>query len=193
MASIIFMDNFDSFTYNLVDLFRSLGHTVTVYRNSIAADTVIKALENAGDTPLLVLSPGPGTPEAAGSMPELIRKAAGRFPILGICLGHQAICQYYGGTVAPAGEIMHGKVSFIEHTGKDVVAGIPSPMPVARYHSLAATYVPDSLEEIASFHGICMAVLNRRDKVLGFQFHPESVMTTRGSELLINSIRFLTE
>jgi anthranilate synthase/aminodeoxychorismate synthase-like glutamine amidotransferase len=193
MASIIFMDNFDSFTYNLVDLFRSLGHTVTVYRNSIAADTVIKALENAGDTPLLVLSPGPGTPEAAGSMPELIRKAAGRFPILGICLGHQAICQYYGGTVAPAGEIMHGKVSFIEHTGRDVFEGIPSPMPVARYHSLAATYVPDSLEEIASLHGICMAVLNRRDKVLGFQFHPESVMTTRGSELLINSIRFLTE
>ncbi len=193
MSPIILLDNFDSFAYNLVDQFRSLGHEVLVYRNSHSADEIINHLENCSEKPLLVLSPGPGLPEEAGCMPELIKKAVGRFPILGICLGHQAICQYYGGVVGPAGEIVHGKSSLIKHYHEEIFKGLPNPMPVARYHSLAALSVPDNLKVIADYNGICMALLNEKDKVLGFQFHPESIMTSRGADLLINSINYLTK
>ncbi|WP_017050896.1 glutamine amidotransferase-related protein, partial [Vibrio anguillarum] len=114
MANIIFIDNFDSFTYNLVDQFRSLGHTVTVYRNNIAAQSIEQAVFQL-DEPLLLLSPGPGAPADAGCMPQLIQRLKGKVPIIGICLGHQAIVEAYGGTVAGAGEIIHGKISMMEH------------------------------------------------------------------------------
>ena len=187
---ILVLDNYDSFTYNLVHLLYSLHADAAVFRNRETTAEEILSLHPDG----ILLSPGPSRPEKAGCQVQLIPLAAqAGIPMFGVCLGHQGLAQAFGGDIVLAKKIMHGKISLIEHTGKDMFAGIPSPMPVARYHSLAATYVPDNLEEIASFHGICMAVLNRRDRVLGFQFHPESVMTTRGAELLINSIRFLTE
>ena len=189
---VFLLDNFDSFTYNLVDLLRSLGHEVEIYRNDIPAEDIIARMEKDGGTPLLVLSPGPGHPSEAGCMPRLIDLAHGRFPIIGVCLGHQAICEYYGGTVGPAGEIVHGKVSRISHCGRDMFEGLQSPMPVARYHSLVATYVPPCLEVMADYQGMVMSVLHRKDRVVGFQFHPESIMTKDGAELLTKTIEFLT-
>ncbi len=114
MANLIFVDNFDSFTYNLVDQFRSLGHEVTIYRNHIEAQIIEDAV-NQLEQPVVVLSPGPGAPSDAGSMPELIQRLKGKVPMIGICLGHQAIVEAYGGKVAGAGDIVHGKVSMMEH------------------------------------------------------------------------------
>lgn len=192
MANTLFLlDNFDSFTYNLVDQFRSLGHRVRIYRNSLPAALIYEQIA-ACDDAVLVLSPGPGAPHEAGCMLELIGLCRGKVPILGICLGHQAICEYYGGTVGSAGEIVHGKTSLIEHSGADMFAGLSRPLPVARYHSLVATYVPDELEVIARYQEMPMAVLHRADRVLGFQFHPESIMTTEGARLLTQSLAYLT-
>ncbi|GAB2658607.1 aminodeoxychorismate/anthranilate synthase component II [Vibrio panuliri] len=192
MANIVFIDNFDSFTYNLVDQFRSLGHQVTIYRNHIAADTIEQAVL-ALDNPLLLLSPGPGAPSAAGCMPELIQRLKGKVPMIGICLGHQAIVEAYGGTVAGAGEIVHGKVSMMAHQNHTIYHGLPSPLAIARYHSLVATKVPDSLAVTAEVDGLVMSVVHEQDKVCGFQFHPESIMTTYGATLLANAIEWALE
>lgn len=189
MTDIVFIDNFDSFTYNLVDQFRSLGHKVTIYRNHIPVQTVVDALFELNN-PLVVLSPGPGAPSEAGNMPELIQKLKGNTPIIGICLGHQAIVEAYGGTVAGAGEIVHGKVSKMAHQGHDVYQGLPSPLAIARYHSLVATDVPDALTVTAEVDGLVMSVIQEQDKVCGFQFHPESIMTTYGATLLANAIEW---
>jgi anthranilate synthase component 2 len=142
---------------------------------------------------LLLLSPGPGTPADAGCLLSLIEMAKGHFPVLGICLGHQAIVRSYGGDVVRADEVMHGKASFIQHDGSQVFANLPNPLPVARYHSLMASNTPDQLSIIADFQGIPMAVYHQQDKMLGFQFHPESILTSDGSQLLDQSIRFLTQ
>ncbi|WP_332398252.1 aminodeoxychorismate/anthranilate synthase component II [Vibrio metschnikovii] len=187
MANILFVDNFDSFTYNLVDQFRTLGHQVTIYRNHITAQTIEHAITQL-DNPLLVLSPGPGAPSAAGCMPELLQRLKGKVPIIGICLGHQAIIEAYGGTVAGAGEIVHGKVSMMEHQQHAIYAQLPSPMVIARYHSLVATQVPDCLTITAKVDGLVMSVVHEQDKICGFQFHPESIMTTYGATLLANAI-----
>jgi anthranilate synthase component 2 len=189
MANILFIDNFDSFTYNLVDQFRSLGHEVKIYRNNIAADTIesaVKQLEN----PVVLLSPGPGAPADAGSMPAIIQRLKGKVPMIGICLGHQAIVEAYGGTVAGAGEIIHGKVSMMEHQNHATYAQLPSPLAIARYHSLVATHVPDSLTITAEVDDLVMSVVQEEDKVCGFQFHPESIMTTYGATLLANAIEW---
>lgn len=193
MKPIFLLDNFDSFTYNLVDQFRSLGHKVYVYRNSVSADTIIEKMKSCAEQPILVLSPGPGTPAQAGCLLELIGKCVGKFPMIGICLGHQAICQHYGAKVVPAGEIVHGKTSLLTHTGQDIFEGFHNPMPVARYHSLVCTDIPSSLEVIAKCGDMNMCVLNRRDHVLGFQFHPESAMTTDGVPLLAKSLKFVSK
>ncbi|WED20700.1 aminodeoxychorismate/anthranilate synthase component II [Vibrio sp. JC009] len=187
MADIVFIDNFDSFTYNLVDQFRALGHEVTIYRNHIAADK-IAAIVNELENPVVLLSPGPGAPSEAGNMPEIIQLLKGKVPMIGICLGHQAIVEAYGGTVAGAGEILHGKVSMMEHQGHSVYGNLPSPLAIARYHSLVATSVPDELKITAEVNGLVMSVVHEQDKVVGFQFHPESIMTTYGAALLANSI-----
>lgn len=187
MANILFVDNFDSFTYNLVDQFRTLGHQVTIYRNHITAQTIEHAITQL-ENPLLVLSPGPGAPSAAGCMPELLQRLKGKVPIIGICLGHQAIVEAYGGTVAGAGEIVHGKVSMMEHQHHAIYAQLPSPMAIARYHSLVATQVPDCLTITAKVDGLVMSVVHEQDKICGFQFHPESIMTTYGATLLANAI-----
>ncbi|ENM5898319.1 aminodeoxychorismate/anthranilate synthase component II [Vibrio mimicus] len=187
MANILFIDNFDSFTYNLVDQFRSLGHVVTIYRNNISADVIEQALQQL-DNPVVVLSPGPGAPSEAGCMPELLQRLKGKVPMIGICLGHQAIVEAYGGVVAGAGEIIHGKVSMMEHQNHAIYRGLPSPLAIARYHSLVATQVPAALTVTAEVNGLVMSVVNEADKVCGFQFHPESIMTTHGATLLANAI-----
>ncbi|WP_162046152.1 aminodeoxychorismate/anthranilate synthase component II [Vibrio taketomensis] len=192
MANIIFIDNFDSFTYNLVDQFRSLGHDVTIYRNHIAAaqieQTVLKL-----DNPVVLLSPGPGAPADAGCMPELIQRLKGKVPMIGICLGHQALVEAYGGVVAGAGNIVHGKVSMMAHQNHTIYQSLPSPLAIARYHSLVAVTVPESLTVTAEVDGLVMSVVQEQDKVCGFQFHPESIMTTYGATLLANAIDWALE
>ncbi|ULF77018.1 aminodeoxychorismate/anthranilate synthase component II [Vibrio alginolyticus] len=192
MANIIFIDNFDSFTYNLVDQFRSLGYSVKIYRNNIPAETIEQAV-NELENPVVLLSPGPGAPSEAGSMPELIQRMKGKVPMIGICLGHQAIVEAYGGTVAGAGEIIHGKVSMMEHQNHAIYQNLPSPLAIARYHSLVATKVPESLTITAEVDDLVMSVVHEEDKVCGFQFHPESIMTTYGATLLANAIEWALE
>lgn len=123
-------------------------------------------------------------------MPELIARVKGKVPVIGICLGHQAIVEAYDGTVAGAGEIIHGKVSMMEHQSHAIYQGLPSPLAIARYHSLVATHVPQTLTVTAEVNGLVMSVVNEEDKVCGFQFHPESIMTTQGATLLANAINW---
>lgn len=188
MTNIFLLDNFDSFTYNLVDQFRSLGYPVRIYRNSLPSSRIMSEIAACEGDAVLVLSPGPGAPHEAGCLIDLIKLARGQVPILGICLGHQALCEAYGGTVGAAGEIVHGKRSLIEHSGHGAFAGLPSPLPVARYHSLVATYVPEELTVIAHYQGMPMAIEQQDDRVLGFQFHPESIMTSEGARLLTQAL-----
>ena len=135
MANILFLDNFDSFTYNLVDQFRVLGHNVKIYRNDTNLEQVVQEALNTPDT-ILALSPGPGTPAEAGILLPLIERLKNDVPIIGICLGHQALIQAFGGEVVHAGEVLHGKVSRIQHDNQAMFKDIANPMPVARYHSL---------------------------------------------------------
>lgn len=187
MANIIFIDNFDSFTYNLVDQFRSLGHQVTIYRNNITVD-VIEQVTQQLEQPVIVLSPGPGAPSQAGSMPEIIQQLKGKVPMIGVCLGYQAMVEAYGGVVSGADNIVHGKISMMEHQEHPIYQGLPSPLAIARYHSLVATQIPDSLTVTAQVDGLVMSVVHSQDKLCGFQFHPESIMTTQGATLLANAI-----
>jgi anthranilate synthase component 2 len=199
-TKIFMLDNLDSFTYNLVDEFQCLGFEPTIYRNTLSADFILEQIsdqqKSTGDNILLVLSPGPGEPDKAGCLMELIEKTIGKHPILGICLGHQALIQHYGGTIGRAPEIVHGKSSNIEHSGQGAFANINNPLPVARYHSLVATKMPSQLDIIAHFATakglkMPMAIEHQQDKVLGFQFHPESILTTYGSTLLAQGINCL--
>lgn len=201
LPKIIMLDNLDSFTYNLVDEFKCLGYDPVIYRNTLSADYIIEQLNNEAKSSdkgvILVLSPGPGTPSQAGCLMELITKAAGVFPILGICLGHQALIQHYGGVIGRAPEIVHGKSSNVAHSGEGAFKGIANPLPVARYHSLVATEMPDTIEMIAHYTTendvvLPMAVQHEQDAVLGFQFHPESILTTYGSHLLAQTLKQLT-
>jgi anthranilate synthase component 2 len=190
---IYLLDNFDSFTYNLVDQFRSLGCEVVIYRNDVSADYVAEKLMNETGKKALVLSPGPGAPHEAGCMMELIGKVAGKVPMLGICLGHQAMVEYYGGKVERAPFVVHGKASPTFHNGQGVFANLPSPLPVARYHSLVATKVPDCLDVLATTDDMPMAILHPQHQAMGFQFHPESILTTLGSQLLTQTLAYLTQ
>lgn len=183
MADILLLDNVDSFTYNLVDQLRASGHRVVIYRNQVAPETILKRLSEM-EKPVLMLSPGPGAPSEAGCMPHLLAHLRGKLPIIGICLGHQAIVEAYGGYVGQAGEILHGKSSAVEHDGEAMFAGLNSPLPVARYHSLVGSRIPAELKVTAQFDGMVMAVRHDADRVCGFQFHPESILTTQGAKLL---------
>ncbi|MGQ8365609.1 aminodeoxychorismate/anthranilate synthase component II [Glaciecola sp. 1036] len=191
---VILLDNQDSFTYNLVDELRVLGVNLNVYRNTVALNTILDALDTASKNGpcVLLLSPGPGAPENAGCMPELIDKVAGKYPVLGICLGHQAIVNHYGGTVGRAPYVMHGKASLMQHNEHPIFSNFSNPMSIARYHSLAAKDVPSCLQVIADIDGLPMAILHQTDKMLGFQFHPESILTCEGSTLLKQALGYLT-
>ena len=180
---ILLVDNFDSFTYNLAHLFGELGAEVVVRRND--AITVEEAERMAPSH--LVLSPGPGRPADAGGLLELVGRLAGRVPTLGVCLGHQAVVEAFGGEVGPAKRLVHGKPSEIEHDGRGIFRGMPEDFPAGRYHSLAARRVPDALEVSATgADGEVMAVRHRELPVDGVQFHPESVLTPSGPELARN-------
>jgi anthranilate synthase/aminodeoxychorismate synthase-like glutamine amidotransferase len=182
---LLLIDNYDSFTFNLYQYLSELGAEVEVYRNDQL--TVEDCLAMGPER--IVVSPGPCTPNEAGISIDLIRAAAGRVPLLGVCLGHQAIGQAFGGDVVPAGEIMHGKTSMISHDGRGVFAGLPEPFEAIRYHSLAIKpdTVPDSLEVSAhSESGVIMGVRHREYAIEGVQFHPESIMTLVGHDLLRN-------
>ena len=182
---ILLIDNYDSFTYNLYQYLCELGADVRVVRN----DEITLAEVEALAPERLVLSPGPCTPKEAGISVELVERLAGRLPILGVCLGHQCIGAAFGGVIASAGEIMHGKSSRIEHDGKGVLRGLPASFEAIRYHSLAITpdSVPECLEVSArSDSGVIMGVRHREYPIEGIQFHPESIMTSVGKDILRN-------
>lgn len=181
---VLFIDNFDSFTFNLVDEMQKRGACVEVWRNDVGAGEALSMALARPAPRLIVLSPGPGTPAQAGCTVELVRLACGRVPIFGVCLGHQAIVEALGGEVGFAGEVIHGKSARIEHDGRGVFAGLASPMVAARYHSLAATRVPEVLEIRARTGQTVMAVEHRSAPVVGFQFHPESILTPDGGVLI---------
>lgn len=193
-TSVFLLDNFDSFTYNLVDELRGLGLNLVIYRNSVSATKIYAKMQEMAthSKVILLLSPGPGEPTDAGCLLELIELVKGNYPVLGICLGHQAIVKSYGGNVVRANTVMHGKASYIEHQNSRLFADLPNPLPVARYHSLMVDDTPDELAIIAHYEGIPMAVYHQQDNMLGFQFHPESILTSHGSQLLDQSIRYLT-
>jgi anthranilate synthase/aminodeoxychorismate synthase-like glutamine amidotransferase len=180
---ILLIDNYDSFTYNLAHLFGELGAEISVHRNdALDADEAERLAPSH-----LVVSPGPGRPSAAGATEEIIRRLAPTTPTLGVCLGHQAIVEVFGGEVGPARELVHGKACTIEHDGKGIFAGLPERLEVGRYHSLAATRLPDDLEVSASAaDGEIMAVRHRELPLDGVQFHPESVLTPHGREIARN-------
>jgi anthranilate synthase component II len=180
---ILLIDNYDSFTYNLAHLFGELGAEVEVRRNdAIGADEAEKL-----DPSHLVISPGPGRPEDAGASKEIIRRLAPRIPTLGVCLGHQAIVEVFGGEVGPAKSLVHGKASVISHDGQGLFRGLPDDFIAGRYHSLAAHAIPDELDVTArDADGEVMAVRHRELRVDGVQFHPESVLTPVGPDLARN-------
>jgi len=180
---LLMIDNYDSFTWNLVHLFEELGAEVAVYRNdAISSD---RAEELAPDR--LVVSPGPGRPADAGVSVELIRRLGPRVPTLGVCLGHQAIVEAFGGEVGQARALLHGKASRVRHDGLGIFRGLPQEIEAGRYHSLAAVTVPDELVVSARTEdGEVMGVRHRTHPIEGVQFHPESVLTPQGAELARN-------
>ncbi|MFM7212766.1 MAG: aminodeoxychorismate/anthranilate synthase component II [Actinomycetota bacterium] len=183
MSRILVIDNYDSFVFNLVQYLGQLEAEVDVRRNDEV--TPEQALDYDG----ILLSPGPGTPEDAGVCMEVVRRCAGDVPILGVCLGHQAIAAVYGGIVDRAPELLHGKTSLVHHHGEGVLAGLPEPFTATRYHSLAVR--PDSVPEVLEVtgmtdSGVVMALRHRELAVEGVQFHPESVLTEGGHRLLAN-------
>jgi len=186
---LLLIDNYDSFTYNLVQAFLVLGAEVHVARNDEI--TVDEALRMSGVTHLCI-SPGPGTPRDAGVSMAMIRAFAGKLPVFGVCLGHQSITEVFGGHVVRAARLMHGKTSTIKHDGKTLFEGLPQPLEVGRYHSLIAepASVPAELEVSAiTPEGEIMGVRHRKFTIEGVQFHPESVLTPQGPELMGNFLK----
>ncbi len=181
---ILLIDNRDSFTFNLAEACRATGAKVEVVRNSIAAEEALERTLRFGA--VLMLSPGPGEPKDAGCCMELTSLAAWRVPLIGICLGHQAIVEFAGGRVERAHEPCHGKSSAVDHDGEGPFAGLPSPIRVGRYHSLCTplNHVPDRLRVHAALDGMAMAVCDEAAGQFGLQFHPESILTPMGDRLL---------
>jgi len=182
---VLFIDNFDSFTYNLVDDFCKRNCDAKVYR----ADTALEELARVAgelEPDLLVISPGPGTPDTAGVSLAAVDYFKDKLPIFGVCLGHQVIVQYFGGKVGHAPKPMHGKPSRITHNGQGVFTGVENPLQAGRYHSLCATELPDCLEITADFEGVVMGVCHKELPIFGVQFHPESILTPSGGRLIEN-------
>jgi anthranilate synthase/aminodeoxychorismate synthase-like glutamine amidotransferase len=183
---ILLIDNYDSFTYNLAHLFGELGADVTVLRNDALGADEAEALAPTH----LVVSPGPGRPEDAGATPEILARLCRRVPTLGVCLGHQAIVQVFGGEVGPARELVHGKATIVAHDGRGIFSGLPEDFLAGRYHSLAAKTVPEEFEVSArSADGEVMAIRHRELPVDGVQFHPESVLTPHGLDIARNFLQ----
>ena len=199
VTTLFLLDNVDSFTYNLVDELRTLNLDIKVYRNTVSANALFERMqEQATKGPvLLMLSPGPGAPSEAGCMPELLKKVHGVFPVIGICLGHQSIAQVFGGEVIRAKKVMHGKTSPIYHNNTSVFDSLPNPHTATRYHSLvvAQASLPECLEVTAWTEDAAgqldeiMGISHKTLMVEGVQFHPESILTQSGHDLLA---KFLT-
>lgn len=189
MTKVLLIDNFDSFTYNLVDEFAKLGCKVEVYRNDLQMDGLQRVMASL-EPNLIVISPGPGTPKSAGNSMPIIKKYSGKIPIFGVCLGLQCMAEVFGGRVGRAGEIVHGKSSMITHDEKGIYKGIENPFQGGRYHSLAALKVPSSLKVTAkSENGLVMGLEHRRHKTIGVQFHPESILTSEGGKMIENLLK----
>ena len=184
-ALLLIIDNYDSFTYNLVQYFAELGVDVEVYRNDEITVEEIEAMHPKQ----IVISPGPGTPDDAGISLNLIKHFGGKIPLLGVCLGHQAIAQAFGGKVVRAPNLMHGKASEISHDGRTIFQGLEDRLPAGRYHSLIVEHssLPECLEISATTaDGVIMGLRHRQMTVEGVQFHPESILTNSGKKLLAN-------
>ena len=185
---LLMIDNYDSFTYNLVQYFGELGQDLKVYRNNKITIPEIEKMH----PDRIVVSPGPCTPKEAGVSIEVIKHFAGKLPILGVCLGHQSIGEAFGGDVIRAPYLMHGKTSMIHHDGKTIFAGLPNPFEATRYHSLIIKRetLPSTLEVTAwTDDGIIMGVRHKQFKIEGVQFHPESILTNVGKDLLRNFLK----
>ena len=184
--SVLLIDNLDSFSFNLVEAFERLGCQVRVLRNTVAAGEALKTAEAA--SALIVLSPGPGTPDDAGCCLELIGLALGRVPLLGICLGHQVIVRQAGGAVTRAPAPVHGKTSLLAHDGEGPMRGLESPLGVGRYHSLCTRDLPSRFRVHAEIDGMAMAISDPEARQTGLQFHPESILTRHGDAMLRNIV-----
>jgi anthranilate synthase/aminodeoxychorismate synthase-like glutamine amidotransferase len=183
---ILLIDNYDSFTYNLAHLFGELGAEVVVRRNDDISPDEAESLSPSH----LVVSPGPGRPEEAGATPEIVRRLSVRVPLFGVCLGHQVLVHVFGGEVGAAQQLVHGKATVVEHDGRGIFAGVPDDFLAGRYHSLAATSVPDCFEISArAADGEVMAVRHRELPLDGVQFHPESVLTPNGRDIARNFLQ----
>ena len=185
---ITLIDNYDSFTYNLVHFLGELGASCRVYRNDkISVNKLISQEPKA-----IVISPGPCTPDDAGISVEIVKQAGGKIPVLGVCLGHQSIAQAFGAKIVRAPELMHGKLSLITHSGTGLFQGLPSPFKATRYHSLTIlrNSLPDCFEITAqTTDGIIMGIAHKEHRIYGVQFHPESIASEHGHEILANFLK----
>ena len=185
---VLFIDNFDSFTYNLVDEFAKRDCPTKVYRADTPIEKLVAAAEEF-EPDLLIISPGPGNPDTAGVTLQAIEAFKDKLPIFGVCLGHQSLIQYFGGRITHAPAVMHGKPSRITHQGDGVFAGLENPMHAGRYHSLCGCQLPDCLEETAEFEGIVMGIQHKTLPIYGVQFHPESILTPTGGKIIENMLQ----
>jgi anthranilate synthase component 2 len=186
-VNVLFIDNFDSFTYNLVDEFAKRQCLTKVYRADTPLEELIIAAQEFSPQ-LLVISPGPGNPDTAGVTLAAIDAFKEKLPILGVCLGHQSLVQYFGGKISHAPQVMHGKPSRIDHKGKGLFEGLENPLQVGRYHSLCAMEMPDCMETTATFEGIVMGAVHKQLPIYGVQFHPESILTPTGGRIIENML-----
>ena len=192
---IFVLDNDDSFIFNLVDFLHTVTDTISIYRQSTDPHFILdkmKASKQAGNKPMLLLSPGPKSPSDIPNMMTLLDITKGVFPILGICLGHQAIIEHYGGNVGTCQTIMHGKTSVAHLKNHTIFDGLGGELIIARYHSLTGLSIPDTLSVIAQTDDAIMGVIHEEHKIIGYQFHPESILTIQGEQLLHNTINYLT-
>jgi anthranilate synthase component 2 len=186
-VKVLFIDNFDSFTYNLVDEFAKRQCPTKVYRADIPLDQLIQVSKEFKPN-LLILSPGPGNPDTAGVTLKAIDFFKEKLPIFGVCLGHQSLVQYFGGKIDHAPAVMHGKPSRIMHKGIGIFEGLENPMHAGRYHSLCACQLPDCLDKTAEFEGIVMGIQHKTLPIYGVQFHPESILTPTGGKVIENML-----
>ena len=182
---MLFIDNFDSFTYNLVDDFCKRDCISKVYRADTELDE-LKRVAGEFEPDLLVISPGPGTPDSAGVSLSVVDYFKDKLPIFGVCLGHQVIVQYFGGKVGHAPKPMHGKPSRVTHNGEGIFAGVENPLQAGRYHSLCALELPDCLEKTAEYGQVIMGARHKELPIFGVQFHPESILTPAGGKIIEN-------
>jgi len=188
IKQIILIDNFDSFSYNLVNQLNTADFQVKVFRNKVTIDYLEKILKKSGDDIAFVLSPGPGRPSQAGNLLAIIQHFKGIYPIVGICLGHQAIIESLGGTIGKAPHVVHGKSSQMQTSNHPLFAGLATTETIGRYHSLMATSIPPQIQVLAQVDDIPMVIICEKEKLIGLQFHPESILTLNGSKMLNNAL-----